>query len=104
MKKVLLFFALMVGVSFFAAAQSTPKITKTQVKQTTRIRHGAANGELTRHEAKKLQRQQRHIRNEKRLAKADGVVTRKERAHIRHDQKVSNRSIYRQKHDAQKRF
>lgn len=94
----------MVGVSFFAAAQSTPKVTKTQVKQTARISHGVANGELTKREAKMLKRQQRHIRNEKRIARADGVVTKRERANIRRDQKIANRSIYNQKHDAQKRY
>ena len=104
MRKVILFFALVIGVSFFASAQVTPKATKTQVKQTSRIVHGVANGELTKREAKHLKRQQKHIQREKRAAKADGVVTRRERAHIRHDQRVANRSIYRQKHDVQKRF
>jgi len=103
MKKVILFVALMMGISFYAAAQVTPKATKTQVKQTSRIVHGVANGELTRREAKNLKRQQKHIQKEKRIAKADGIVTKRERAHIRHDQKVANRSIYRQKHDAQSR-
>lgn len=104
MKKVILFFALVVGVSFFAAAQTTPKATKSQVKQTSRIVHGVATGELTRKEAKHLKRQQKHIQREKQIAKADGIVTKRERAHIRHDQKVANRSIYYQKHDAQRRM
>lgn len=104
MKKLVLFFALVFGVSLFAAAQSTPKVRKTQVKQTIRIAHGVGNGELTRHEVKQLKRQQRHIQKEKRIAKADGVVTKREKAHIRHDQKVANRTIYRQKHDAQRRL
>ena len=104
MKKVILFFAIIMGVSFFANAQSTPKATKTQVRQTSRIAQGVENGELTRRETRRLERQQKHIQHEKRMAKADGVVTRRERANIRKDQKIANRSIYRQKHDAQSRF
>lgn len=104
MKKVILFFALIMGVTFFAAAQATPKATKIQVRQSNRIAHGVANGELTRHEARQLKRQQKHIQNEKRVAKSDGVVTRRERAEIRRDQKVANRSIYRQKNDVQNRY
>jgi hypothetical protein len=85
MKKLVLFFAMICGVTFFTAAQTIPKIKKTQVKQTARIAQGVGNGEITRFEAKQLRRQQRHIQKEKCLAKADGVVTRKEKAHIRHD-------------------
>ena len=103
MKKLILFFALMGGLTFFASAQSTPRVAKKQVKQNVRIDHGIANGELTRQEVRNLTRQQRHIQAEKKIAKADGIVTRREKAHIRQDQRVANRNIYRQKHDAQKR-
>ena len=104
MKKFVLFFALAFGASFFAAAQSVPQVRKTQAKQTVRIAHGVRNSELTSGEAKQLKGQQKHIQKEKRVAKTDGVVTRSEKVHIRHDQKIANRSIYLQKHDVQKRF
>lgn len=104
MKKLILFFGLAFGMTLFAQAQSTPVSSKIQVKQTVRIGQGVSNGELTRHEAKKLKQQQKHIQQEKRLAKADGVFTRREKAHIRRDQKITNRSIYVQKHDNQSRF
>jgi len=103
MKKVILFFALMAGVSFFVSAQSTPNVAKSQINQSARITQCVANGELTRKETRLLKKQQKHIRAEKRLAKADGIVTRREKAHIRHEQKVANRSIYHQKHDRQGR-
>ena len=103
MKKLIVFFALIGGISFFASAQTTPRVAKKQVKQSVRIAEGVASGELTRREAKQLKRQQKHIQVEKRIARADGVVTGRERAHIRHDQRVANRSIYRQKHDNQNR-
>ena len=103
MKKAILLFSMICGITFFVAAQTTPKVRKHQVKQTVRIAEGVGSGELTRRETKQLLRQQKHIQKEKRIAKADGVVTRRERAHIRHDQKVGNRSIYRQKNDLQRR-
>ena len=103
MKKVFLTLALVAGLSFFAAAQSTGKVSKNQVTQAAKIKHGVIRGELTKREARKLKNQQQHIRMDKRIAKADGVVTKAERAHIRHEQRVANRSIYRQKHDAQSR-
>lgn len=104
MKKLILFFGFVFGTALFASAQSTPIIAKVQVKQTVRIAQGVGNGELTRREAKQLRRQQKHLRKEKRLAKADGVVTRREKKHIRRDQKIANRNIYVQKHDSQSRY
>ena len=104
MKKVFFLIAFVVGVTFFSSAQTTPRVAKKQVKQSVRIAEGVASGELTRHEAKQLKRQQKHIQIEKKIARADGVVTRAEKAHIRHDQRVANRTIYRQKHDSQSRF
>jgi KaiC/GvpD/RAD55 family RecA-like ATPase len=103
MKKLILFFALIGGISFFASAQTPPRVAKKQVQQNVRINEGVVNGDLTRYEAKQLKRQQKHIQKEKQLAKADGVVTKREKAHIRHDQRIANRSIYRQKHDLQNR-
>lgn len=101
MKKLILFFALTGGISFFASAQTTHRVASKQAMQSIRIADGVKSGELTRHEAKQLKKQQKHIQIEKQIAKADGVVTRKEKAHIRHDQRVASRSIYRQKHDLQ---
>ena len=104
MKKLILLFGLFVGITFFASAQTTPKIKANQINQNARITHGVLNGELTRREAKVLRTQQKHIRIQKKIAKADGVVTKQERAAIKQDQRIANRSIRRQQHDAQSRF
>jgi len=101
MKKLVLFFGLMVGIFAIATAQSTPKVGKTQARQSVRIADGVADGELTQREANYLKNQQRYIHQEKKVAKADGVVTPNERRNIRHDQRIANRSIRRQKHDLQ---
>ena len=103
MKKLTLIAALLMGTALYGTAQTLSPVGKTQVKQTARIKQGVHSGELTRREAKGLKKQQREIQRDKRLARADGVVTKRERAHIRHEQQVANRSIYRQKHDLQSR-
>ena len=104
MKKLIFLFWITLGFSIYASAQTTSSVTNRQVKQNVRIAEGISSGELTKREARLLKKQQRHIRNEKRLAKADGVVTRSERASIRQDQRIANRSIYRQKNDLQRRY
>jgi hypothetical protein len=99
MKKLVLFFGLLVGIACVAMAQSTPKVGRTQARQSMRIADGVADGELTQREARHLKNQQRYIQHEKQMAKADGVVTAREQHNIRHDQRVANRSIRRQKND-----
>lgn len=78
-------------------------ITKKQIEQQHRIRHGVASGQLTPHEARMLEAQQAHIRHDKRMARADGVVTPAERAHIKHEQRRAGANIYVQKNDCRHR-
>lgn len=85
------------------ASAATPNIDARQANQRARIHQGVASGELTPREAAALRAQQAHIRREERAAKADGVVTRGERRHLQQDLNRADRSIARQKHDAQDR-
>lgn len=85
------------------AQTATPGVTSSQVHQTKRIAQGVKSGELTRKERKALARQQRRINRSKKVAKADGMVTPKERAVLNARQKNASRNIYRQKHDGQSR-
>ena len=92
------------SVSYSAAAQTaTPGITARQRNEQARIRQGVRSGELTRVEAARLKGREAEIRQDKREAKADGVVTRDERQDIRKDERQASRAIHRQKHDAQVR-
>lgn len=86
-----------------AQTAPTPGIRHEQKEQQQRIRHGVASGELTRKEAVRLEMQQREINQDKKLAKADGVVTPEERAIIKKEQRHAGKRIYVQKHDAQTR-
>jgi lipopolysaccharide export LptBFGC system permease protein LptF len=100
MKKLFVFVLLALTASTFTLAQTaTPEINKTQRNQRARIHQGVKSGELTRREARSVVKQQVHIQREKRLAKADGIVTPKERKHIRLDQKRASRNIAAKKHN-----
>lgn len=98
-QNLILAFAFIFVCTLNGQAQSTPKLTKTQIKQQKRIKNGVQNNELTRGETKKLAQQQRNIQHTKKKAKADGVVTRKERTTIRRQQKNASANIYRKKNN-----
>jgi CRISPR/Cas system-associated endoribonuclease Cas2 len=89
----------------FVAVAGTrdPGVYHRQHYQGQRIQQGVSSGELTRGEAHRLRTEQRHIRHEERAYKADGHLTRAERADLHRDQNHASRDIYRQKHDAQHR-
>ena len=69
-----------------------------------RIHQGLRNGELTKKEVAHLKIQQAQIRQTKRCAKADGIITPNERAMIKNEKANASRNIYLQKHDGQHRF
>ena len=85
------------------AQTGTPAINAHQDNQKARIQEGVKSGELTRPEAARLRAQQRAIKAEKKIAKADGVVTAAERRKLRRDQNRASADIARQKHDSQTR-
>jgi hypothetical protein len=95
---VILFFALALAVN---AQRATPRVTGRQATQQVRIANGVQSGQLTRNETRRLERQQRCIQVEKRIAKADGTVTPRERRFLRREQNRASRNINRQKNDNQ---
>jgi hypothetical protein len=84
------------------AQTSTPQVDKRQAHQQQRIGQGIQSGQLTPREAVRLEKGQARVQTIENRAKADGVVTANERAHMKHAQKVQSRKIYRQKHDGQR--
>jgi len=77
MKKVIFISALMfsASISLMNAQTTTPNITSRQVKQQARIEQGIGNKELTRSETASLEREQKRIQIEKKMAKSNGTVT-----------------------------
>lgn len=105
MKKILLTALIMGAFAATSFAQSrTPYIRDKKHNQHARIHNGVRNGSLTAREARALERQQRDIDRTIRRAKADGIVTHRERAIIRQKQRMANRNIYVQNHDRQHRW
>lgn len=82
---------------------STPGIDRRQANQEKRIDQGIASGQLNKRETRRLEREQGAINRAEDKAKADGVVTAKERQHLHHAQNRASRDIKRQKHDTQQR-
>ncbi|RMG21228.1 MAG: hypothetical protein D6730_18680 [Bacteroidetes bacterium] len=89
--------------SSLQAQTATPKVSKRQVHQQKRIHKGVKSGEVTGKEYVALQKQQRNVRRHKRAAKADGKVSRRERARLHAHQTKASANIYRAKHNKRKR-
>ncbi|WP_269532737.1 hypothetical protein [Chitinimonas sp. BJYL2] len=83
------------------AGDNTPRVDKRQAKQEHRIEQGIASGELTEREANRLERRDDRIEAREAHMKADGTVTRAERARLHHALNKESRAIKRQKHDGQ---
>lgn len=86
-----------------AGSASTPGIDQRQANQEKRIDQGIASGQLNKRETRRLERQQNAINKAEDKAKADGVVTAKERSRLHQAQDHASRNIARQKHDRQRR-
>lgn len=95
--------AALVAMPSLALAQgtSTPVIDQRQANQERRIDQGIGSGQVTRREARGLNRQQNHIDRMENRAKADGTVSGQERRRIGKAQNRASANIYRQKHDNQ---
>lgn len=101
--KIKIFGGLLVAalaVTSIAQAQTrTPIITERQHAQDRRIDRGIRHHELTRREAYQLRENERNISRYKRMAMADGRITRAERRHLRYLENRASRAIYRDRHN-----
>lgn len=98
--------AAVMALSAFAASAAgtdTPRIDQRQANQEQRIERGIASGELTKREARRMNRQQAVVNRAEDKAKADGTVTAQEKQRLTKAQNATSKRIYRQKHDAQQR-
>ena len=86
-----------------AAAQ---QVDQRHYNQQQRIDQGVRSGELTGHEARKLEHQQDRIdRTEARMRDRNGgYLNRYQRARLQQRENRASRAIYRQKHDRQDRY
>ena len=80
-----------------------PRVDRAQAQQRERIAQGIRSGQLTRAETDRLMAEQRSIQAEERRYRADGVLTRAERADLYGDLNAASQHIYNETHDAQTR-
>ena len=106
MKSSSLLFALCFSVPVAALAQTadTPRVDQRQANQEARIQQGVQSGTLTEKEAARMEKGQAQVQKVEDKVKADGVVTKQERARLHQAQDVQSKRIYRQKHDRQTDF
>jgi biopolymer transport protein ExbD len=97
MKKLIILGIFILTAGLVNAQTQTTKVNQRQGNQKDRITDGVKSGKLTKKETKNLFLQQRDIKRTKKVAKADGVVTRKERVVIHSKQNSANRNIKRKK-------
>lgn len=91
--------ATLLTVPVFAQNTDTPKIDQRQANQQKRIDQGVQSGALTQQEAANLQKRQDKLAQHEQAAKADGVVTAKERHMLKREEDRNSRAIYRKKHN-----
>lgn len=85
-----------------SAGTNSPGIDKKQHNQQYRILKGVTSGELTARETYRLEKQQARIHSKERRFKADGQLTRVERLKLNRNLRHTSKSIYKQKHDGQR--
>jgi hypothetical protein len=81
---------------------ATPKLDRREANQEKRIDQGVASGQLTQREERRLEARETHLNNVEAKAKADGVVTGKERKHLHVMANSDSKGIHRQTHDRQR--
>ncbi len=98
MRVKMLFFLVLFAAAFAAQSQTPPPpphIAARQWRQHNKIKRGIRNGQLTRPEARYLRQQQRQIGMAKQRMRADGFISRGERARLHIRQQAAARDIRR---------
>ena len=94
--------ASMFAIPAFAQNTNTPNVDKREANQQGRIANGINSGALTAKEAGNLEKREAKIVTDEQAAKADGKVTKAERAKLQHEENTASKKIYKKKHNARK--
>ena len=92
--KTVLLASLVLSVTSASSFAGTPWINARQKAQSHRIVNGVVSGQLNYNETVKLAQGQAHVQNLENQAKADGYVSRGERARIHFAQTVQSARIF----------
>jgi len=88
-----------VALPAFADETNTPRVDQRETHQQQRIEQGEKSGSLTTSEAAKLNAREDKLKADEAAAKADGKVTKKERAHLKHEENRDSKAIANKKHN-----
>jgi hypothetical protein len=91
--------ALSAGAAAWAAAPATQEVTQRDVNQQQRIEQGLQSGQLTTHEAGKLEKDEAHVDKLEQRDLKDGKLTSKETAQINAAQNRVSNQIAQDKHN-----
>jgi hypothetical protein len=80
---------------------ATPGLDKREATQQKRIDQGVASGQLNAKETNRLDKREAKLAADETAAKADGKVTKAERAKLHREANRDSKAIHKQKHDAQ---
>ena len=97
--------ASLAGSAFADKDDHRPNIRERKHNQQTRIRQGERSGELTRGEARHIEKQEHALNREERhmREKDGGKLTAKNRAKLNRQQNHLSKEIYKDKHNDRKR-
>jgi hypothetical protein len=94
--------AVIAGTTAASAYDYGSRIDRRQTEQARRINYARHSGQLTWTEKFRLNAEQRRIARMERVARSDGVITRREARRIEHAQDAASRHIYGESHDGQR--
>ena len=95
---------LILGVMALLLGGATEASAQRRNNDRQRVRQGIRSGQITREEARQIRARQQAIRNERRVYRSDGVITRAERRDLRRDQREQGRYIRSQRRDDDRRW
>lgn len=97
-------FLLIASIAFaMGISNADAQIKQHSQHQKQRVKQGIKSGELTKAETQNLIEDRKEIRQDVKLAKADGKVSAGERRIIKKQQKQQSHEIYRKKHNNRNR-
>lgn len=91
-------FLLVVAIILGTAIGSQAQVSN-QRNQPQRIKQGVRSGQISKREAHRIVHNQRDLRQDKRLARADGTITPAERKILKREQRMNKRRIHRARHN-----
>lgn len=103
-KKIAIVASLFLAVGSLSSLRAA-EVDQRQHNQEERIEQGEKSGELTKHEAKKLQKEHKAIHQQVKADRAEngGKLTKTEKKEINQEQNKESRQIHAKKHNARHR-